>query len=65
MFDWNRVSRSGKDLAGVGGKPLTVSLGELAKHRTEGDVWTAYRGTYSTVLAVVHQESLIHQLFIL
>lgn len=48
MFDWNRLSRSGKDLGGTGGKLLNVSVVELAKHNTEDDIWTAYRGVYCT-----------------
>ncbi len=62
MFDWNRLSRSGKDLAGVGRKLMVVSESELAKHNTEDDVWTAYRGTrmYSCTVTIQWNQPPLH-----
>ena len=44
MFDWNKVCYSGKDMSGTKGQLLQVSHEELARHCTEGDLWTAVRG---------------------
>lgn len=44
LLDWIRLCRSGKDLAGNGGKPRPVTLAELAQHNTADDAWTAIRG---------------------
>ncbi|KAI9033108.1 cytochrome b5-like heme/steroid binding domain-containing protein [Hyaloraphidium curvatum] len=42
-LDWEKLKRSGSDLAGSGGlKRYTVQ--QLAEHRTEGDCWMAIQG---------------------
>ena len=46
MFEWNVLCQSGQDLSGVGGKLRRVTLEELERHSTEGDVWTAVRGSW-------------------
>lgn len=50
MFEWNVLCQSGQDLTGgVSGKLKKVTLEELARHSSEGDVWTAVRGMFCTV----------------
>jgi cytochrome-b5 reductase len=44
LMDWIRLGKSGKDLAGTGGKLLDVTLDELAKHNRVDDAWTGLRG---------------------
>ena len=45
MFDWNKLCNSGEvDMTGTRGKMLRVSPEELAKHRTDSDLWTSVRG---------------------
>ena len=44
LLDWIRLTRTTKDIAGTGGKLLTVSEEELAEHCTEKDAWTCVRG---------------------
>jgi hypothetical protein len=39
-----RLTKSGKDLSGTGGRILEVSPKELAKHRTRKDAWMAING---------------------
>ena len=47
MFDWNKLCNSGQvDMTGTGGKMLRISPEELAKHCTDGDLWTSVRGTH-------------------
>ena len=46
MFEWNVLCQSGQDLSGVGGKLRRVTMEELERHSSEGDVWTAVRGTW-------------------
>ncbi|KAH3737329.1 hypothetical protein DPMN_043912 [Dreissena polymorpha] len=51
LMDWIRLSNSGKDLNGVGGRKLEVSTEELQKHNTEKDCWIALRGKVYNVSA--------------
>ncbi|XP_052241631.1 cytochrome b5 reductase 4-like isoform X3 [Dreissena polymorpha] len=51
LMDWIRLSNSGKDLTGVGGRKLEVSTEELQKHNTEKDCWIALRGKVYNVSA--------------
>ena len=44
LLDWIRLTRNTKDIAGTGGKLLTVTDEELEKHCTEDDAWTCIRG---------------------
>lgn len=48
-MDWIRLGNSGNDLTGVGGKPISVSRSELAKHNKRNDAWLAIRGTVYNV----------------
>ena len=43
-MDWIKLGRSGKDLTGVGGRRMQVTMEELMKHNSEGDAWLALRG---------------------
>lgn len=49
LMDWIRLGNSGSDLTGVGGKILSVSKTELAKHNKRTDAWLAIRGTVYNV----------------
>lgn len=44
LMDWIRLTKSGKDLAGTGGRLLQVSLLELRKHHKRKDAWMAING---------------------
>ena len=43
-MDWIKLTKSGKDLAGTGGKLLQVTPKELAKHNLRSDCWMALNG---------------------
>jgi hypothetical protein len=43
-LDWARLTQSGKDLTGTGGRIFKVTLSELKKHNTEEDCWMVIRG---------------------
>lgn len=47
LMDWIRLTKSGKDLTGVGGKVTEVSLAELKRHNRKTDAWMALNGLYS------------------
>lgn len=49
LMDWIRLGNSGSDLTGVGGKMLSISKSELAKHNKRTDAWLAIRGTVYNV----------------
>lgn len=56
MMDWIRLTKSGKDLTGVGGyrvggKVREVTRGELSKHRKRKDAWMALNGAVYNVTA--------------
>ena len=52
LMDWIRLTKSGQDLAGNGGKMLKVTKAELAKHRTKRDAWMAIYGKTINLLNV-------------
>ena len=43
-MDWIKLTKSGKDLAGTGGRILQVTPKELAKHNSRKDCWMALNG---------------------
>ena len=54
LMDWVRLTKSGKDLSGVGGpfvkgKPREVTRQELKKHRKRQDAWMALNGAVYNV----------------
>ena len=54
MMDWIRLTKSGKDLTGVGGcrvngKVREVTRSELKKHRKRKDAWMALNGVVFNV----------------
>jgi len=49
LMDWVRLTKSGRDLSGVGGplvggRPREVTRRELAQHKTRRDAWMALNG---------------------
>jgi len=44
LMDWIKFTKSGKDLAGTGGRILQVTPKELAKHNSRKDCWMALNG---------------------
>lgn len=44
LMDWIRLTNSGVDLTGTGGKLRDVSLEELSRHNKRHDAWLAIRG---------------------
>ncbi|NWY01125.1 NB5R4 reductase, partial [Nothoprocta ornata] len=44
LMDWIRLTKSGKDLAGVKGRLVEVTEEELAKHSSREDCWICIRG---------------------
>mmetsp|Transcript_8893 Transcript_8893/g.12233 ORF Transcript_8893/g.12233 Transcript_8893/m.12233 type:complete len:177 (-) Transcript_8893:59-589(-) len=44
LLDWMKLSNSGKDLSGTGGRLFKVPLSEVKKHKTEEDCWMVVRG---------------------
>ncbi|XP_058799091.1 cytochrome b5 reductase 4 isoform X2 [Phymastichus coffea] len=49
LMDWIRLGSSGVDLSGVGGRPITVTPAELARHNSQDDAWIAIRGVVFNV----------------
>jgi cytochrome-b5 reductase len=49
LMDWIRLTKSGQDLSGTGGRILEISPKELAKHRTRKDAWMAINGKFLTM----------------
>ncbi|XP_050429995.1 cytochrome b5 reductase 4 [Adelges cooleyi] len=49
LMDWIRLGNSGSDLTGLGGKLISVSRSELARHNKRSDAWLAIRGTVYNV----------------
>ncbi|XP_023330321.1 cytochrome b5 reductase 4 isoform X2 [Eurytemora carolleeae] len=59
IMDWVRLTKSGKDLTGVGGprvngKIREVTREELAKHKTRKDSWMALNGAVYNVTAYMN-----------
>ena len=50
LMDWIRLSNSGEDLAGVGGKTLEVTKKELARHNKRKDAWMAVQGQFANIV---------------
>ena len=50
-MDWIKLTKSGKDLAGTGGKVLQVTKSELKKHNKRSDAWLALNGIVYNVTA--------------
>lgn len=44
LMDWIKLTNSGRDLTGLGGRLRDVSAEELAGHCTRSDAWMAIRG---------------------
>ncbi|XP_067416841.1 cytochrome b5 reductase 4-like isoform X4 [Emydura macquarii macquarii] len=44
LMDWTRLTKSGKDLAGLKGQLIKVTEEELAKHSKKDDCWICIRG---------------------
>ncbi|XP_025936026.1 cytochrome b5 reductase 4 isoform X3 [Apteryx rowi] len=44
LMDWIRLTKSGKDLAGLKGRLIEVTEDELAKHNKKEDCWICIRG---------------------
>ncbi|NXA35583.1 NB5R4 reductase, partial [Eudromia elegans] len=44
LMDWIRLTKSGKDLAGLKGRLIEVTEDELAKHNRKEDCWICIRG---------------------
>ena len=51
LMDWIKLTKSGKDLAGTGGKILQVTRSELKKHNKRKDAWLALNGIVFNVTA--------------
>ena len=51
LMEWIRLTKSGKDLAGTGGKFIDVTAEELRKHRKRGDAWIALNGKFQIKFA--------------
>ena len=46
-MDWIRLTKSGRDLAGTGGRIIEVTPTELRKHNKRSDAWMALNGKES------------------
>ena len=46
LMEWIRLTKSGKDLAGTGGKFIDVTAEELRRHKKRGDAWIALNGKF-------------------
>uniref|UniRef100_A0A8B9EV78 Cytochrome b5 reductase 4 n=1 Tax=Amazona collaria TaxID=241587 RepID=A0A8B9EV78_9PSIT len=44
LMDWIRLTKSGKDMAGLKGRLIEVTEDELAKHNKKEDCWICIRG---------------------
>ena len=44
LMDWIKLTKSGKDLAGTGGRLIPVTPSELRKHNKRSDAWMALNG---------------------
>ena len=53
LMDWIRLTNSGADLTGVGGRRRDVNKEELARHCRPGDLWMALRGQVYNVTRYV------------
>ena len=49
-MEWIRLTKSGRDLAGTGGRFINVTADELRKHRKRGDAWIALNGKFSSLI---------------
>ena len=53
LMDWIRLTNSGVDLTGTGGKLRDVSLEELSRHNKRHDAWLAIRGSLVFFLFII------------
>mmetsp|Transcript_4040 Transcript_4040/g.12308 ORF Transcript_4040/g.12308 Transcript_4040/m.12308 type:complete len:152 (+) Transcript_4040:88-543(+) len=43
-LDWAKLSASGRDLTGTGGRVFPIPMSEVKKHNSREDAWTVVRG---------------------
>ena len=51
LMDWIRLTKSGADLAGTGGRLRAVTTKELRRHNKRSDAWMALNGKVYNVTA--------------
>ena len=49
-MDWIRLTNSGEDLTGCGGRLRDISSQELALHNKKDDAWMAIRGIFQITI---------------
>ena len=53
LMEWIRLTKSGRDLAGTGGRFVNVTADELRKHRKRGDAWIALNGKFGSLSSLI------------